>query len=702
MKWQKGARIGVAVVGVATLGAVLATMRQRETPTSSASVEREDRKAVAEVAGSRVTQATGMRIPGFIDSERYFAYQDGSLRFVKPKLTTSRAGREFILEAKDGNLGPDQSHMTVTGDVVLTASDGLKATTDEARYSSGEQVVRVPGKVEFSRGAMSGSGVGMTYDQPREVLWLLDQARITVKAQKGKDAGMDIAAGAAGMARRDKYFRFERGFTATREGRRMSADNAVAYMTDDEERLRSLELRDNSKIVMGEAAEGGLESLSGRDANLTYADDGETLERVVLSGAGVIQLVGAAGQPGRRIGGEMITIDLAPDGAVTNLIARDKVELTLPQTAEAPGRVIKAATMDATGEPGRGLTGARFTNNVEFREQKAGAPPRVARSRTLSVVLAPGGGVDDALFGGGTRFEDGALVATGVEARYRVDAGTLALSGIMAGKPPEVRNERLIVNATTIDLTLDGPRMVAKGAVQSVTQPSRRKPGEKPADGATVPGLLKDDAPANVTAAALDYDGAADKAVYTGSARLWQAQTAIAADTITIDEKTGNLTASGSVRSSLPFEQVDSKTNETKKVTSIASSKDMHYDDAIRRATYTTNAHVVGPQGDLRAVKIEMYLAAGGGSLEKVEAYENVNLKTDERTATGERMTFFAGEERYVMTGAPVTIVESCRETTCKVLTFFRSADRVLCDGSEEKRTQTVGGGTCAGKPAQK
>jgi lipopolysaccharide export system protein LptA len=586
--------------------------------------------------------------------------------------------------------------------VVLTASDGLKATTDEARYSSGEQVVRVPGKVEFSRGAMSGSGVGMTYDQPRDVVWLLDQARINVKAQKGGDPGMAIAAGAAGMARRDKYFRFERGFTATREGRQMSADDAVAYMTDDEERVRSIELRGNSKIVMGEAAEGGLESLSGRDANLTYADDGETLERVVLAGAGVIQLVGAAGQPGRRIGGELITIDLAPDGAVTSLVARDKVELALPQTADAPARVIKAATMDATGEPGRGLTGARFTNNVEFREQKAGAPPRVARSRTLSVVLAAGGGVDDALFGGGTRFEDGALVAAAVEAKYRVEAGTLALSGLMAGKPPEVRNERLIVNATTIDLTLDGPRMVAKGAVQSVTQPSRRTPGGKPVDGATVPGLLRDDAPANVTAAALDYDGAADKAVYTGSARLWQAQTAIAADTITIDEKTGNLTANGSVRSTLPFEQLDSKTNEKTKVSSIASSQDLHYDDAIRRATYTTNAHVVGPQGDLRAVKIEMYLAEGGGSLEKVEAYENVHLKTDDRVATGQRMTFFAAEERYVMTGAPVKIVESCRETTCKVLTFFRSADRVLCDGSEEKRTQTVGGGTCAEKPAPK
>ena len=162
------------------------------------------------------------------------------------------------------------------------------------------------------------------------------------------------------------------------------------------ERLRSLELRENSRIVMGGAVEGGLQSLTGKDANLEYAEDGETLERVVLAGGGVIQLAGANGQPGRQIAGEIINVQLAPDGAVTRLTARGKVELTLPATAEAPTRVIRAASMNGVGEEGRGLTGARFNDDVEFREQKAGAPARVARSRTLRVVLAGGSRLEDA------------------------------------------------------------------------------------------------------------------------------------------------------------------------------------------------------------------------------------------------------------------------------------------------------------------
>jgi LPS export ABC transporter protein LptC len=696
MKWQKRARLVMVLVAVATIAGVALTLRKRQAPGAATGVVREDRKAVAESAGGRMTQATGIRIPGFIDYERQFTYDDGSLRFVKPTLTTTRSGRDFTLTGNDATIGPEQSHMTVTGDVVLAASDGLRATTDEATYSSGEQVVRVPRRIEFSRGTLRGSGVGMTYDQPREVLWLLDQAQITVAPEKGRDPGLKLTAGAAGLARRDKYLRFERHFNATRDTLTMSADAAMAYLTDDEKSLESMELRGHSRIVMRGAAEGGLQEMTAKDANLEYAEDGETLERVSLAGSGVIQLAGADGRPGRRIAGEIVDLVLGPDGQVTRLVARDRVQLTLPAGPDAPERTIRADAMDGAGEPGKGLTRARFTEKVEFSEQRPGVAPRVARSRTLVVALAPGGGVDDARFAGGTRFEEGALVALAQDAKYLVGSGQLHLSGNIGPQPPEVRSDRLLVKATTIDLTFEGPKMVARGHVQSVSQPAGRE-GDPKGGKAHVPGMLKDDQPTNVAAAALDYDGTADRAVYTGGARLWQKESAVSADTIAIDERSGDLTASGQVRSTLPFEQLDSVTGEKKKVTTIATAKDLHYEDAARRATYTTAAHVNGPQGDLHAVKIEMYLAEGGGSLERVEAYDEVSLKADDRAATGVRMTYFAADERYVMTGSPVKILEpkACRETTGKVVTFFRANDRVLVDGIEERRTQTTGGGPC-------
>jgi hypothetical protein len=43
------------------------------------------------------------------------------------------------------------------------------------------------------------------------------------------------------------------------------------------------------------------------------------------------------------------------------------------------------------------------------------------------------------------------------------------------------------------------------------------------------------------------------------------------------------------------------------------------------------------------------------------------------------------------MTGLPVKIEEECRETTGRTLTFFKSADRIVVDGNEQKRTEVKG-----------
>jgi hypothetical protein len=109
-----------------------------------------------------------------------------------------------------------------------------------------------------------------------------------------------------------------------------------------------------------------------------------------------------------------------------------------------------------------------------------------------------------------------------------------------------------------------------------------------------------------------------------------------------------------------------------------------------------------GSQGDLRADRIELVLNRTGGGAERVEAYNRVSVRLDARVATGARLTFFAEEGRYLMSGAsaiPVKVVEECREITGKTLTFFKSTDRIIVDGNEEIRTQSRRGAPCAATP---
>jgi hypothetical protein len=70
-----------------------------------------------------------------------------------------------------------------------------------------------------------------------------------------------------------------------------------------------------------------------------------------------------------------------------------------------------------------------------------------------------------------------------------------------------------------------------------------------------------------------------------------------------------------------------------------------------------------------------------------LEGYTRVTLKLDTRTVVGARLTYYASDERYVMSAAvrlredhgPADVRRpvrwSCRETTGRTLTFYKSTD---------------------------
>ena len=99
-----------------------------------------------------------------------------------------------------------------------------------------------------------------------------------------------------------------------------------------------------------------------------------------------------------------------------------------------------------------------------------------------------------------------------------------------------------------------------------------------------------------------------------------------------------------------------------------------------------------------------MLLTADAGKADRLEAYDDVSLSVEMRRATGERLTYFSEDERYVMTGtavAPVCVVDPNRASTGTTLVFYRASDKVIVDGNEQTRTQTKSGGACATSPAR-
>jgi LPS export ABC transporter protein LptC len=698
MRWQRSARFVMAAVVVGVCVAVFLTFRRGGRSGSLAPLVRTDPRAVVESIGGTAMRFKSGHEDVRVEYERQLTYQDGSTKLIGVKVSTDDRGdgRSFVVTGKEGDVAKGESVVTLTGDVKLVEKDGFTARTVRASYDNTDGLVRAPGPVDFFHGRLSGSGQGMTYDKNTDTLTILDQAIVHMAPDGEGAGGAEVTAGTATFPRRQQLVRFDRAVRIVRDGKVITADTAVAHLTANEEHVESLELHGGAKIAGTATAAGGLQGLGGQDVTLKYAADGQALEHAQIAGDASLQIAGEAGTAPRQILAGTIDVSLAADGSTpTALTARDAVQLTLPPDSENAARTIKAASLDADGEPRRGLTRARFSGNVDYRERSATAD-RTARSARLDIGLKQGfSAFDQALFSGGVRFADPKFFGTAAAVKYVVESAALDMTGSEPAIPvPHISTEQITVDSTRIEVVLGGPMVHATGDVKSVLDPPKKS--DKAAPETKIPSMLKQDQPVKVTAASLQYDGATSKATYEGMAQLWQADTSIKGDVVGIDSKTGDLWASGSVVTTTMLDQVDKDNKKKDRVRNVGTSKEFAYDDSRRLATYTGDVHLNGPNGDVTAQTFEAYLKESGSELERAEGHDTTNsltLREQGRKTTGTHLTFTSADDQYVVTGLPVTIVDPCgRETKGRTLTFHRATDTIQIDSNDRARTQTKGG----------
>ena len=736
LSWQKRARLGVAVFGIVFAVVVYAAIGERRVAPPPRPVERLDPKAMAETEGATMQQTRGARMDFEITGARIQAYADGSSKLTQVRITVpNRGGRDYVITANEAfDAGKEDAELELKGDVKLVASDGFELTTGAGTFNRQSGIARADGPVVFKQGRMSGSGVGMTYDQMRDILRIAAESKVVTTNETGATL-LDFSAGTSTLDRVQHQLSLETGVHVVRNQQVIDGDRANAFLNEANDTVTFIELRGNARVSGGDSS---IDAMSAKDIDLDYSDDGQVLERVLLGGSGAIAMAGTAGSSGRQLFGETLTLELAADGALTRASGSGGVRLDLPSSGQGAARSIRSEGLEASGESGKGLTSATFTSAackpttprqacVEYREEAGkGSAPRNVYSRSLVAALADDA-VTDAAFTGLVVFEDGGLKASAESVRYAPDKGSLRLQGRDEGGGPHVEDERVTIDGRAIDVALETRRMTATGDVKTTMrgpQPGDAAAGADGDDaGGKLPGLLKTDQSVNINAEALEYAGANGKAIYTGGASLFQGDTTIRGTRLTIDQESGDLVATGSARSVLVLDSGRS----------IGRAHEIAYDDARRVIAYRrepaaalpargaaagavlpepavaaaasrgTTVQVDSPDGDLTAERIEIVLAKTGSAVERLEAYDSVSIKMPPRTATGARLTFHAADKRYVMSGAPgvaVKIVDgtrvaACSETTGETLTFYKGTDTMTIAGGEFTRTQTKSGGTC-------
>jgi len=709
--WQKRARILVAVFGLTSAVIVFLAIGRRPPAATPATVTRLDPAASAESRGGNVQRFRGDKRDFDISYETQLSYSDGTTRMKTVTIRVKKPdGHSYLVTAGEAESARDQTNLQLSSGVSLKADDGFELAADRATYSKADGLIHSDVPVTFAKGRMHGSGTMVDYNEAGDVLSVAHDARVTMVDEQGVTR-LDLSAGSAVLDRFNDMLTLDRTVHVVREMQVMDADRANARLAPNDDVITFIEMRGNSRVAGGG---GTLDAMGARDIDLDYTDDGKLLERVVLTGMAGLTMTGADGAAGRELVGETLDLKLAPDGAVTSASGRGNVRMVLPAAAGSPARVVQGRMLDATGSPGVGLTDAHFNDAVEYREDApTGASGRSARSQRLDLVLSADA-LTAATFIGEVVFEESGFRAQSADARYDPAAGSLHLTGSDRRGQPCVADERIAVDAQTIDVAVETRRLKAVGTVKTQLRPQgaaaranspcamalrpaeRHAGGEADGDNARLPGLLKPDQIVNASAEGLEYGGTGQSMVFTGDASLFQgSDTSMRGKVIRIDQESGNLGVSGSAHfhqaATADAEEVDGRAEE------------ISYTDDNRKIEYLNGpggsaknspgtVRVIGPQGNLEANKVEVFLQKDGGRAERLEAYQRVTAKIDKKTATADRLTYLAAKDQYDMQGAgsvPVKIVDGCGETTGKSVTYFRADNQTIVRGEEKLRTQS-------------
>ena len=199
MRWQRILRpaLGLFAIGFAVW--VYVSIRNRGEQPPPAATERMDKGVVLRSQKGQTLMIEGAAEDISIAYQELLSYSSGQSKFIGAHVKVKgRAGRDFEILANEAETAADNTQIDLRGAVKITTSDGLTVETDQATYTKSDGVTRAPGKVTFTRARMKGSSVGASYDQQRDVLWMLDQARISVAPDEKGAGGADGVAGAAG------------------------------------------------------------------------------------------------------------------------------------------------------------------------------------------------------------------------------------------------------------------------------------------------------------------------------------------------------------------------------------------------------------------------------------------------------------------------------------------------------------------------
>jgi lipopolysaccharide export system protein LptA len=246
----------------------------------------------------------------------------------------------------------------------------------------------------------------------------------------------------------------------------------------------------------------------------------------------------------------------------------------------------------------------------------------------------------------------------------------------LRGGDPTVWDSRARTKANEIDSNNGTHVSVCRGKVATTYYSQEQTNGAAPFRKVKSPVYMSGDR------AEMDHDSG--RAVYTGSARLWQDDNYVRGDSITLYRAEQRMEAWGHVQSAL-YQAKQKTGNSTTVVPVFATADYMRYSDPERLLHYETNVDIKQGTDRLTSGVADVYLQKDVNEVDRTVSQRNVVVVQPNRRGTGDWCQYTTADEVAVLTGNPAHVEDAEQGTTeGNRLTMYRLENRVVVDDTRE------------------
>lgn len=608
----------------------------------------------------------------------------------------------------------------------IPGQGAVHITTSDITFDAQKGEADSPAPVEFSLPQGQGSGVGISY-QTRAAIVRVEHAVKFEMTPDARTGGIPVYVEAASTeVRRNDRKVLLAGPVTVQQGDRALAAGNVTISLGENFHAREI-LAEGNPSMRASRGEDAFQA----SANTITADLSPEgwVERLSLIGSvtGLRQSAKESSrfssdrvefsmEPARNILRQMIAtgnvVAESQQGGVSQALKTSALQLNFAagsrpdeqriQTAQtlAPSTIVMKDARETT-ELRAPKFDAQFTNtgrlehlvggtSVAIRHTPTTSPAQTSTARLLNASFAPDGEWTAVEETGNVAFSEGDRKAFAQHAKINRTNGQIVLTG-----SPVIEDSLSRTSARTVTLAQKSGEFAADGGVVTTYYVGSRANSQKSGAG-----------PAHISAQKLAGSTQSGRVVYSGSARLWQGDSVLEADQISIsrDQKTfraiGNVTTAF-VQTSGPGLLPASDSKKSGPTLWKAYAPELVYAGDESQAHLAGGVRIVSGDVSLAAKTLDLDLSASkpagtasvsplGAQLTRAVAHGDVVVHQGAIRATADDAVYTASDEKFVLSGGKPTVTDASGNLASgRSLTFFIPNDTILIDSQEGSRTLT-------------